>query len=118
MTTALFNQGARMQLFEEALSRAIPESRAWPRGSLPATPASSGQSEYWTEVRSPLRPTFQSLKVVVRWDGDIQVEYHIAGRPGSPFEVLFPVPPGEDAQVIEAVSVFVADLLAERLLLA
>jgi len=56
--------------------------------------------------------------VVLRWDGDIQVEYHIAGKPGSPFEALFPLPPDEEAQVIEAVSVFVADLLAERLVLA
>lgn len=51
---------------------------------------------------------------MLRWGGDIQVEYHICDKPGSPFEALFPVPKGEEAEVIEAVSVFVADLLAER----
>jgi len=111
----MVNQEERIRLLEDALSRAIPESHAWARGKLPSF---SGGPEFWTEARSPLRPTIQCLKVVLRWDGDIQVEYHIAGKTGSPFEALFPLPPGEEAEVIGAVSVFVADLLAERLILA
>jgi hypothetical protein len=56
--------------------------------------------------------------ILLRHDGDIQVEYHIANKKGTPFEALFPLSKGQEAEVIENVSAFVADLLSERLVLA
>ena len=32
----------------------------------------------------------------LRSDGDVQVEYHVAAKRGTPFEALFLVPPGEE----------------------
>ncbi len=96
----MVNQEERIRLLDDALSRAIPESSAWARGKLSSF---AGEPEFWTEVRSPLRPTIQCLKVVLRWDGDIQVEFHIANKPGSPFEALFPLPSEKEAEVIGAV---------------
>ena len=110
----MVDQETRIRLLEDALSRAIPESYAWARGRSSVTP---DLLQYWTEVRSSLRPTVQSLKVVLRNDGDIQVEYHIADKPSSPFEMLFVLPAGQESEAIKAVSQFVADLLAERLIL-
>jgi len=57
------------------------------------------------------------LRIVLRDDGDIQVEFHIDGKPGSPFENLFLLQAGHEEQAIEGMSRFVADLIAERLVL-
>jgi hypothetical protein len=102
------------RLLDEALARAIPESREWRRGQ---SPAGTGDFEYWVEVRSPARPTVQRLRILLRHDGDIQVEYHIVGKSGNPFEVLFVLEAGHEKEAITQASLFVADVLAERLVL-
>src|ERR1700745_317664 len=102
------------RLLDEALAHAIPESREWTRGQVPAD---SLEFEYWVEVRSPTRPTVQHLRILLRHDGDIQVEYHDANKSGSPFELLFILEAGHEEEAIKQVSLFVADVLAERLVL-
>ena len=109
------SQQDRIHLLDDTLARAVPESRGWRRERSPTTSESLG--EYWIEVRSPLRPTVQRLSVLLRHNGDIQVEYHIAENRGSPFEMLFPLAIGQETDAIESVSQFVADLLAEQLAL-
>ena len=103
------------RLLDEALARAIPESREWRRGQ---SPAGTGDFEYWVEVRSPARPTVQHLRILLRYDGDIQVEYHIAEKSVSPFELLFVLEAGHEKEAIKQASLFVADVLAERVVLA
>jgi hypothetical protein len=88
------------------------------RESSPATSGSRGESEYRIEVRSPLKPAVQRLNIVLRHDGDIQIEYHIADKRGGPFEMLILLAEGQEAAAIEEASLFVADLLAERIVLA
>ena len=107
-----------MRLIDDAFARRVPESSGWKRERSPATSGSRGQSEYRIEVRSPLRPAVQRLNILLRYDGDIQVEYHITGKRGSPFEMLIVLAEGQEAAAIEEASLFVADLLAERLVLA
>ena len=102
-------------LLDQALARAIPDSRGWTRRQ---TPADSHEFEYWVEVRSPTRPTVQRLRILLRHDGDIQVEYHVADKSGSPFELLLILEAGHDEETIKGASLFVADILAERLVLA
>jgi hypothetical protein len=70
------------------------------------------------EVQSPIRPTVQRWNIQLRHDGDIQVEYHNTDKRGSPFEMLFVFAEGQEASAIEAASLFVAGLIAERLVLA
>lgn len=88
------------------------------RGNPPASSDFRGHALYWIEVRSPLRPAAQRLNILLRHDGDIQVEYHIRGKRGSPFEMLFVIAEGQEAVGIEGMARFVADVLSERLLLA
>ena len=107
-----------MRLIDDALARKNPESGGWTRESFPATSDPRRESEYSIEVRSPLKPAVQRLHILLRPDGDIQVEYHIANKRGSPFEMLIALPEGQEAAAIEGASIFVADLLAERLVLA
>jgi hypothetical protein len=114
----MFSQADRVHLLDDAIARAVPGSRAWFRGQPPASSGFIGESDYRIEVQSPLRPATQRLVVYLRHDGDIQVEYHIADKRGTPFETLFVLSPGHEATAIEEVSRFVADLLAERLVLA
>jgi hypothetical protein len=58
------------------------------------------------------------LNILLRHDGDIQIEYHISDKRGSPFEMLIVLAEGQEPAAIEEASLFVADLLAERLVLA
>ncbi len=102
------------RLLDEALTRAIPDSRGWTRRQAPAD---SHEFEYSVEVRSPTRPAVQHLTILLRHDGDIQVEYHIAEKSGSPFELLFVLKAGHEEEVIKRASQFVADILAEQLVL-
>jgi hypothetical protein len=88
------------------------------RESAPGTSASRGELSYRIEVRSPLRPLVQRLNILLRPDGDIQVEYHVSDKRGSPFETLIVLADGQEAAAIEEASGVVADLLAERLVLA
>jgi len=114
----LISQEHRKRLIDDALARRIPESSGWTRESFPVKSDSRGESEYGIEVRSPLRPAVQRLYILLRHDGNVQVEYHISNKRGSPFEVLIGLPEGEEAAAIEEASRFVAELLAERLVLA
>jgi hypothetical protein len=102
------------RLLDEALARAIPDSRGWTRRQAPAD---SHEFDYWVEVRSPTRPTVQHLRILLRHDGDIQVEYHDAKKSGSPFELVFILEAGHEEEAIKQASLFVADLLTERLVL-
>jgi len=110
----MVNQQDRKRLLDEVLARAIPESREWARG---LSPSDIGEFQYWVEVRSAARPTVQHLNILLRHYGDIQVEYHDANKSGSPFELLFILEAGHEEEAIKQVSLFVADVLAERLVL-
>jgi len=109
------NQYGRKRLLDETLADVISESGEWTRGQ---SPAGRDASEYWVEVQSPVRPTVQHLRILLRHDGDIQVEYHVAGKSGSPFELLFLLEAGHEEEEVKRASQFVADVLAERLVLA
>lgn len=114
----MIRQEDRIRLLDDALAREVPDSRERARERSLTDSGSSRQLEYWIEFPSLLRPTAQRLVVLLRRDGDMQVEYHIADKVGSPFEMLFDVRDGQERSAIEEVSRFVADLLAERLVLA
>ena len=109
-------QKERRRLLETVLAHAIPDSKNWKR-ELTSTPGFPENESYWMEVHSPNRPTEQSLVVMLRPDGNIQVEYHIASEPGSPFESFFILPPGSEPDAIEQISRFVAELLTEKVVL-
>src|SRR5579871_5566761 len=111
----MYSQQDRIRLLDDALLRAIPESGAWARGEAQRV---SGISQYWIEVRSPLRPSTQHLNILLRHDGEIQIEYHFTVKSGSPFEMLIRLAPGKELAGIEEAAHFVADLLAERVVLA
>jgi hypothetical protein len=114
----MISQEDRIRIINGAFARRVAASSGWARERLPATSGPRGETEYRIEVRSPLRPALQRLDIVLRHDGDIQVEYHIADKRGSPFEMLIVLAEGQEAVAIEEASLFVADILAERLVLA
>ena len=114
----MISQEDRIHLIDDAFARRVPESSGWKRERSSATSGSLSQSEYRIEVLSPLRPAVQRLNILLRYDGDIQVEYYITDKRGSPFETLIVLAKGQEAAAIEEASLFVADLLAERLVLA
>ena len=109
----MISQEAKKRLLDEALARTIPQSREWVRQQ-----ENTGDSGYWVEVQAPAQPIARHLTIVLRHDGDIQIEYHLAGKPSSPFEYLISLEPGHEEQAIEVASRFVADLVTERLVLA
>ena len=57
------------------------------------------------------------LAVVVRPDGDVQVEFHVGGRPGSPFEALFVIPAGAEENAVREIADFVTSLVDETIVL-
>src|SRR6185437_10305206 len=97
----MVSQEDRIRLLDEALALAIPQSRGWARGQQPAN---TGNLQYWIEIQSPARPVGRSLRVFLRHDGDVQVEFHIEGRAGSPFEGLFVLETSHEEEAIEQVS--------------
>jgi hypothetical protein len=112
-------QEERLKCLQSALAEVLPESMSWvPRSSNPPQGSSHGEREYSFDITSPARPDHQSLVVLLRSDGDIQVEYHMAGVEGSPFEALFSISEGQEAEAIGEVARFVHGLLTERLVLA
>jgi hypothetical protein len=74
--------------------------------------------DYWLEIGSPVRPTVQRLVVLLRPDGDIQVEYHLRRERETSYEALFVIPDGEESQAIGEVAEFVHALVTERVILA
>ncbi len=78
------SQEDRMRLLNDALARAIPESRTWERKRYPSAPNTPGESTHYIEVFSPVRPNEQSLFVQLRYDGDIQVVLVVPHLKSSP----------------------------------
>ena len=70
--STMVSQEDRIRLLDEALALAMPESREWARGRQTAN---TDNSEHWIEVRSPARPVARRLRILLRHDGDIQVEF-------------------------------------------
>jgi hypothetical protein len=66
---------------------------------------------------SALSTATQSLAVVRLPGGELQLEYHIQGKRGSPFELLWAGDPESD-DLLEHIVRFVAELLTERRVLA
>ena len=112
------NNQDRWRILAAALASVLPESRSWSRGATDGSESQGSPQEHWIEVESPIRAGTQRLAVRLRHDGDIQVEYHIAGRRGTPFEALFVVPEGQEVAVSTTVAHFVSDVVQEHLVLA
>src|SRR5262245_27926140 len=111
------SQEEKIGLLDDALARLVPDSRTWERTLYASSPNTSypGEDSYHIRVSSPVPRNGQSLVVQLRYDGDIQVEYHIDGERRNSFESFFVLPVGEERDAIEAIAGFVADVLAERL---
>lgn len=91
---------------------AIPVSQAWKRHSA--------HGEWWIEAASENQPPDgRKLEIAVRRDGDVEVRIYVGplGVGQAPYEAYFPVPAGEEPQVMAEVVRFVADWLAERIVL-
>jgi hypothetical protein len=56
------------------------------------------------------------LCLVVREDGDVDVQLHVANQPGSPFEAHFAIPDGDERDASVSIGRFIADILQERIL--
>ena len=111
-------QETRLHRLQAELLEILPESAAWiPQSHRPEIAPSNGDREYWFEVPSP-RSGDRHLVVLLRRDGDVQVEYHIAGRQGSPFECLFLISANEEDEALREVARLVEGLLTERVVLA
>ena|ERR1044071_530696 len=111
----MLSQAQRAHLLQQALSE-IPV--AWAVTTKSDSRSSVELVELRMDLPSPTRPAEQQLAVLLRPDGDIQIEYHVAGQRGSPFEwLLGPCARREQECVTEAKRI-VVDLLAERLVLA
>ena len=59
----------------------------------------------------------KQLRIELRADGDIQVEFHVAAKGGSPFEAMFAIPDGEEEPASEDIADFVEKILDERIVL-
>lgn len=112
------SQEDRMRLLDGALGQLVPNSRMWKRELCPSTSETppGGESTYYITVLPPVERNGQSLVIQLRYDGDIQVEYHIDNDRDS-FESFFILPAGQESDAIEEIARFVADVLAERLVL-
>jgi len=97
----MISQEARKHLLDQALARTIPQSREWVRQQ-----ENTGDSRYWVEVQAPAQPIARHLTILLRHDGDIQIEYHLAGKPSNPFEYLIVIERGHEEQAIGVASRF------------
>ncbi len=75
------------------------------------SPITPGVVEEWAEGS-------KRLTVAVRPDGDAQVELHLPGRRGSPFEALFIIAEGSEEAAVDEICSFVGRVLDERTVLA
>jgi hypothetical protein len=80
-----------------------------------ALPVRRGRTLEWL---SPVRAETDRLALVLRDGGDLQLEYHVQGKRGTPFEVLWDGDPASDESILEEAVSLVADLLSERRVLA
>jgi hypothetical protein len=109
-------QQERMRILDDMLARLIPESRTWERKRYPRDTVAR-EVTYCIEAASPAQLRDRSMVIHLRHDRDIQVEYHIDGERKRPFETFFLLPAGEEKDAIASIVAFVADILAERLVL-
>jgi hypothetical protein len=95
-----------------------PGSLTWERKRY-APPSDTLDKEvaYCIEVPSPVQLRDRFMVIQLRHDRDIQVEYHVDGERKKPFETFFVHPAGQEKDAIESIVAFVADILAERLVL-
>lgn len=105
-------------MLDQALAHSIPESVEWKREIFPPHPKVRGESTYYIQVDSPTRPEEQKLALELRYDGDIQVEYHMKGDRGSPYETFFPILAGRELIVIKGIAEFVKAIVAEEIVLS
>jgi hypothetical protein len=100
----------RASLLDRALADEIPESHAWTREALAGS---------WRVVLpSTVAPSERRLEIELRPDGDVDVRFHYSRASRGPAEAHGPVDAGREAEVFREVARFVADLLAERVVLA
>ncbi len=113
-------QPARAAALAHALAALVPESRSWEQDR-----GADGWCTWSTDAPTPAPAGARRLEVELRPDGDVDVRLHYGvphpatGR--GPAEAHFLVSAegeGGEADALAAVARFVADLLAERLVLA
>ena len=84
---------------------AVAASIATPRNDTVTIADPSGHSDRVIEVR-------------IRDDSDVEVKFFVPGKPSSPFEQVFSGPTPEAEMVLREALSFVADLIADRIVLA
>jgi hypothetical protein len=104
-------------LLDEALARRIPESRDWVRGQQTFGNPKPG-TDFWVEFPPINQKEKQHIVILLRRDGAVQIEWHVTGKRGSPFELFMPCDHDDIAQIIDAASEFIADVLREDVVLA
>jgi hypothetical protein len=106
----------RQQLAEDALARRVPSSTSWShsRRQFESPPG----TDIWFEYPSPDQRQGQHLVLLLRRDGVVQVEWHVAVKKGSPFELFLPTDRDPVETVIDEAAQFVADVLRDDVVLA
>jgi hypothetical protein len=106
----------RSRLLDESLIRRFPEAGQWQRfqQAFDDPPGIDSWAEYPTlEKRGD-----QHLVVLLRRDGAVQVEWHVRGKRGSPFEVFMPADQDPIREIIAEAVEFVAQVVSENIVLA
>jgi hypothetical protein len=104
------------QLAQDALARHLPDSGPWLHSQchFDTPPGTDVRLEY-----PPLdQPNRQHLVLLLRRDGAVQVEWHVTGKKGSPFELFLPTDQDSVQAVIENAAQFIGDVLRDNLALA
>ena len=106
---AVSSPAEHIDLLEQSLAAAVPEWPLWQSATM---------GDWWhAEVESPAVPG-RRLEVVLREDGDVDVCVHWDPSARGPEEAHFPVEEGRAPDTYRAVATLVADLAAERLVVA
>src|SRR5262245_59560198 len=113
----MVNTDERARLLDETLARRVPNPDQWARFKRSFDGPSAG-SEVWVEYPPLDQLQGQHLVVLLRRDGDVQVEWHVSGERGSPFELSMPCDVQPLNEVIDEAAKFVADVLSENIILA
>src|SRR5690242_13554434 len=98
---------------EAIISEALSTIGTWTRNSEEF----GNHRQVWWETFTRVDVEERRLVVLLRPDGDLQVEFHLPSKAGTPFEILFPLEPEHEATVVREVRNFVAELLNEHLVL-
>ena len=101
----------QVTLLERALADKIPESRAWVRNV--------SNDAWYVELQSPAVPDGRKLTIELT-GGDFHVGLYVGptGVGLAPYELNAGIPAGREAEAINEMVDFVADFLAERLVVA